>query len=36
MCTLAREWPDPNCAAAVAQLTWGHVMVLLDLLDDPT
>mgnify|MGYP001198088403 FL=1 len=35
MCTLAREWPDPNCAAAAAQLPWGHVMVLLDRLDDP-
>lgn len=35
MCTLAREWPDPNCAAAAAQLPWGHVMVLLDRVDDP-
>lgn len=34
MCTMARAWPDPNCAAAAAQLPWGHVMVLLDRLDD--
>ena len=26
---------DPNCAAAAAQLPWGHVMVLLYRLDDP-
>lgn len=34
MCTLAKEWPDPISAAAAAQLPWGHVMVLLDQLDD--
>lgn len=34
MCTMARQWPDPNCAAAAAQLPWGHVIVLLDRLDD--
>lgn len=35
MHTLAREWPDPDRAAAAAQLPWGHLMVLLDRLDDP-
>ena len=32
--TLSREWPDPICAAAVAQLPWIRVMVLLACLDD--
>lgn len=35
MCTLANAWPDPNCAAAAAQLPRGHIMVLLDRRDDP-
>ena len=35
MPTLPRMWPYTNCAAAVAQLPWGHLMVLLDRLDDP-
>lgn len=34
MCTLAREWPDPISATAVARLPWGHVTVLLNRLDD--
>ncbi len=35
MHTVARESPDPNCAAAAAQLPWRHIMVLLDRIDDP-
>ncbi|WP_179254639.1 DUF1016 N-terminal domain-containing protein [Enemella evansiae] len=31
---VALAWPDPNCAAAAAQLPWGHEIVLLDRLPD--
>lgn len=34
MCTLAKAWPDPISATAVARLPWGHVTVLLNRLDD--
>lgn len=34
MCTLAKAWPEPNRATAVARLPWGHVTVLLNRLDD--
>lgn len=34
MCAVAREWPNPNSAAAAAQLPWGHIMVLLDKLSE--
>lgn len=34
MCAVARAWPDGNTAAAAAVLPWGHVIVLLDRLDE--
>ena len=30
----AENYPESNCAAAAAQLPWGHNMVLLDRLND--
>jgi predicted nuclease of restriction endonuclease-like (RecB) superfamily len=34
MRTFAEIYPDANCAAAAAQLPWGHIMVLLDKLQN--
>jgi len=31
----AESYPDPNCATAVAQLPWGHNVILLDKLEKP-
>lgn len=31
----AESYPDPNCAAAAAQIPWGHNMLLLDRVKDP-
>jgi predicted nuclease of restriction endonuclease-like (RecB) superfamily len=31
----AKSYQDPNCAAAAAQIPWGHNMLLLDKLNDP-
>lgn len=33
---VARRWPDPIVQQPVAQLPWGHVMVLLDKLETPS
>jgi predicted nuclease of restriction endonuclease-like (RecB) superfamily len=30
----AEKYPDLNCAAAAAQIPWGHTMVLLDKVED--
>lgn len=30
----AEAYPDPNCAAAAAQLPWGHNMVIMDKLEN--
>ncbi|MFC0628122.1 PDDEXK nuclease domain-containing protein [Kribbella deserti] len=34
MASAARAWPAPIAQQAAAQLPWGHIMVLLDRLDD--
>jgi predicted nuclease of restriction endonuclease-like (RecB) superfamily len=34
MRTFAEAYPDANCAAAAAQIPWGHTMVLLDKLQN--
>jgi hypothetical protein len=26
----AENYPDPNCAAAAAQIPWGHNLVIMD------
>jgi len=36
MASAARAWPEPIAQQPAAQLPWGHIMVLLDRLDDQT
>jgi len=35
MRALAEAWPDPQVVQQPAQLSWGHLMLLIDRLDDP-